>query len=200
MNTFIWGRRGLPRKQASILLFILVGYCLSAQESPIIPTPIKSLNVVALRVGNPVPKNFWDQTHLLFENGTTKEITLKEYKGKLLVLDFWSVGCANCIFHQKAMNHFRDNYKEEMAIIMVNPIRTKDDLLVIQNFEKRNAKHFPNGLKSIILDSYLQDMFLPVGFPMYIWINKHGLVETISYKNLLNKEISAPFITKPVIK
>lgn len=196
MNTFIWGRRGLPRKQASILLFILVGYCLSAQENNITSTNSKSLNVVSLRVGNSVTRTFWDQTHLLFENGSTKEITLRDYKGKLLILDFWSAACGNCIFHQKAMNHFRNNYKEDMEIIMVNPINTKDDLEKIQAFELKNKNDFPNRLKSIILDSYLQNMFLPTGFPTYIWINRLGYVETISYRNLLDIELPSPFIIK----
>jgi len=145
-------------------------------------------------VGQKVPTDFWDKKHTIYEDGKTRVITLKEFKGKVLVLDFWSVSCGNCIFHQKAISYFEEKYPQDLEVIMVNPQKTKDSLNHITAFEDRfRQEYFPNGFRSIILDKELSNLFAVRVFPTYVWITPGGMVQTISYWNFLNKDAEMRF-------
>ena len=145
-------------------------------------------------VGQKVPADFWDQKHTIYEDGKTRVITFKEFKGKVLVLDFWSVTCGNCIFHQKAISYFKEKFPEDLEVIMVNPLRTKDSLNQITAFEERyGQEYFPNGFRSIILDKELSNLFAVRAFPTYVWITPGGMVQTITFWNFLDKEAAMPF-------
>lgn len=150
-----------------------------------------------LIVGQKVSDEFWKREYLFYINGDTVRKSLKEYKGKLLVLDFWSTGCASCLFHQKEIDSFKSAYKKDMNVIMVNPVKTKDNIDRIKTFyqthyvlKNGNKRHF----ESIILDDYLHRIFQFSGYPHYIWINKEGYVQTQTFRNLLDRNYVAPFI------
>lgn len=145
-------------------------------------------------VGQKVPADFWDQKHTIYEDGKTRVITLKAFKGKVLVLDFWSVSCGNCIFHQKDISYFKEQYPEDLEVIMVNPLKTKDGLNQITAFEDRfRQEYFPNGFRSIILDKELSNLFAVRVFPTYVWITPGGMVQTITYWNFLNRDAEMRF-------
>lgn len=161
-------------------------------KTDIVPEHVIADNTIG--VGQKVPVEFWDQKHTIYEDGKTRVITLKEFKGKVLVLDFWSVSCGNCIFHQKAISYFKEKYPEDLEVIMVNPLRTKDNIDRITAFEERfGQEYFPNGFRSIILDNELTNLFGVRAFPTYVWITPGGMVQTITFWNFLNKDAEMRF-------
>lgn len=152
-----------------------------------------------LIVGQKVPDEFWEREQLFYINGDTVRKSLEEHKGKLLVLDFWSTSCASCLFHQKEIDSFKSAYKKDMNVIMVNPIKTKDNIDRIKTFYQNHyvlksgsRRHF----ESIILDDSLHRIFQFSGYPHYIWINKEGYVQTQTFRNLLDRNYVAPFIDR----
>ncbi|WP_185218108.1 TlpA family protein disulfide reductase [Sphingobacterium mizutaii] len=184
-----------------ILLFHILFSCpVKAQGSSIEPasTDVKYLPI--LRVGEKVPPEFWEIKHLLFENGQTREITLKEFKGKLLILDFWSTTCSICLKHQKEISHFKEKYKDQLAVFMVNPLKSYDNL----SFFKRRLKSLflslsesPSPILQASLkmkDEYLQSLFPSKGYPQYVWINSAGYVQLITFRNLVDRNYSSPYI------
>lgn len=182
-----------------ILLFHILFSCpVKAQGSSIEPasTDVKYLPI--LRVGEKVPAEFWEIKHLLFENGQTREITLKEFKGKLLILDFWSTTCSICLKHQKEISHFKEKYKDRLAVVMVNPLKSYDNLSILQQkIEEPFFKSFgitKSNFTSIVEDEYLQSLFPSKGYPQYVWINSAGYVQLITFRNLLDRNYSSPYI------
>lgn len=149
-----------------------------------------------LQIGHKVPEDFWTTEHLFYINGDTVRKTLEEHKGKMLVLDFWMIGCSKCFLHQKEISHFKSKYKDDLAVVMVNGIRTKNDYSRIHQFLTNDwikglgLTHF----SSIIESKYLEDLFVPPGYPSYYWINRLGYVQTITFRNLLDREYKAPFL------
>ncbi|WP_437920272.1 TlpA family protein disulfide reductase [Sphingobacterium sp. LRF_L2] len=157
------------------------------------------LSIKPLMVGEKVPEEFWNYEHLFFVNGDTIRKTLNAYRGKLLVLDFWSTTCSTCIFHQKEIGFFEDNYPNELNVVMVNPTKSKDDFLRIDAFYKRYyLKENNSELESIISDRFLESLFVFGGYPHFVWINKYGYIQTQTFRNYLDREYVAPFIdSKP---
>ncbi|MBL1411479.1 TlpA family protein disulfide reductase [Sphingobacterium faecale] len=152
--------------------------------------------VVTLKIGHKVPDEFWTHEHLFYVNGDTVRRNLQEYKGRLLILDFWMIGCSKCFLHQKEINHYKELYKDELAVVMVNGVKTKNNYASIHSY--LNNKWFLSlGLESfssIIESTYLEEMFQPDGYPMYYWINHFGILQTITFRNILDRNYVAPFL------
>ncbi len=165
--------------------------------SPAFGQDAEGLNrIVSLKVGDVVPDDFWTQEHLLYTNGDTVRTTLERYRGKLMVLDFWMVGCSKCFFHQSEINYFKSRYKDELAVVMVNGMRTKNDYKGIHKFLNGD---WVTGLgltsvSSIIESEYLDSLFNPSAYPAYYWINRMGILQTVTFRNLLDRDYSAPFL------
>ncbi|MVZ63121.1 TlpA family protein disulfide reductase [Sphingobacterium humi] len=152
---------------------------------------------LSLKVGDKVPEEFWTKKHLFFFSGDTIRMDLSNYKGKLLVLDFWSTTCASCIFHHKEIGRFQEAYENDISVIMVNPRNTKDNIERVTTFYQRNytlKDEKKRDFSSIILDDYLQGIFQFSGYPHYVWINKHGYIQTQTFRNFLDRNYVAPFI------
>ncbi|WP_343566105.1 TlpA disulfide reductase family protein [Sphingobacterium sp.] len=182
---------GVGRVMLYCIAFVSM-FSLSAQ------TPRKDSGVegpTSLSIGDKVRETFWTQKHLFFIDGDTIRANLSQLQGKLLVLDFWSTTCASCIFQQEEIDFFKKSFANDIAVLMVNPLKTKDSYDRIQIFYKRYYKDKPGKqLNSIILDASLQNMFQFMGYPHYVWINKHGYVQTQTFRNLLDRNYVAPFI------
>ena len=83
---------------------------------------------------------------------------------------------------------------EDLEVIMVNPLKTKDSLNQITAFEDRfRQEYFPDGIRSIILDKELSNLFAVRVFPTYVWITPGGMVQTITFWNFLNKDAEMRF-------
>lgn len=215
MKNFYWGRRELPKNNyqfsqissnnqtysiRKFFVLLLAFHILLISKSVLAQSPNPEAAAGSgnpprtVIVGQKVPTDFWDQKHTLYEDGKTRVITLKDFKGKVLVLDFWSVSCGNCIFHQKDISYFKEQYPEDLEVIMVNPLKTKDGLNQITAFENRfRQEYFPDGFRSIILDKELSNLFAVRGFPTYVWITPGGMVQTITFWNFLNKDAEMRF-------
>jgi len=147
-------------------------------------------------LGQKVPDDFWTKEHLFFINGDTVRKTLEEHRGKLLVLDFWFSGCAPCLLHQKEINYFKATYPDKLAVVMVNSRKTREDYQKIADYVAKGR--FRNAgmesLESIIEDSYLESLFPYTSYPSYFWINESGILQTHTFRNLLDRNYQAPFI------
>ncbi|WP_282637466.1 TlpA family protein disulfide reductase [Sphingobacterium thalpophilum] len=155
-------------------------------------------DIVPLKIGHKVPEEFWTKEHLFYINGDTVRRTLEQYKGKLLVLDFWMIGCSKCFLHQQEINYYKQLHRDDLAVIMVNGVKTKNNYASIHSFLKNEwfQSLRLDSFSSIIESSYLEQLLQPTGYPMYYWINEYGILQTVTYRNLLDRDYVAPFLEK----
>jgi len=185
-------------KRYSTLLSIL---CLVSMFSLSAQTPRKEsgadgLTQRPINIGDAVPDDFWKQEFTIYNNGHLSKSTLAPFRGKLLVLDFWSTTCSPCLIHQKEIAFFKNKYGNEINVVMVNSVRTRDDIQKVERLNQR-LKHNDFGFKSInsiIDDDYLHRLFPFNGFPFYVWINQNGNIQTYTMRNLLDRGYNAPFV------
>lgn len=155
-------------------------------------------DIQPLIVGNRVSPDFWTREHLFYVNGDTVRRSLESYKGKLLILDFWSTSCGPCLLHQKEMREVLKKYPNHFNVLMVNSVDTKDDLKRIDQFYKKNKEDYfrDHDFCTIIDDRRLYKQFPHLGFPSYVWINRINIFQLQTFRNLLDLSLTPPFLTK----
>ena len=122
---------------------------------------------------------------LTFLDSTKKQINLEDFKGNLILLNFWATWCAPCKEEMPSLDLLKDNsYLDNLKIFPIN---------VGQENEEK-AIDFFNELKIKNLDTYfdssitLAKKFSLRGIPTTILLNKDGLefariIGSINFEN-----------------
>ncbi|MFI5136244.1 MAG: TlpA family protein disulfide reductase [Sphingobacteriales bacterium] len=157
-----------------IMIYIaLAALCLNftahAEDNP---------NITALKIGDQVP----DITINNIINYPTTTAKISDFKGKLLILDFWATWCSSCLTHFPLADSLQNEFKDEIQILLVDAQNTKDTkekiLTTLQRFNKSGISKFV--LPSAINDTILEKMFPHFSIPHYVWIDQNGIVKSIT--------------------
>jgi thiol-disulfide isomerase/thioredoxin len=103
-----------------------------------------------------------------------KIFDLKDYKGKIIIINFWAKWCQNCMNEMPILNEIYRRYNiQGVEIIGVNLDHKKHFKEIL---EISNKLSYPNALISDVVDmSFLEPKFIPFN---YI-IDKKGKVVAI---------------------
>ena len=105
----------------------------------------------------------------LFDGGT---VTLSNFKGKLLVLNFWASWCPPCVAEMPAVQRAWEKYSKKGVNFLA--IATEDTRKDAVNFLRANKIRFPVAYdedSDAILRKYQGR-----GLPSTYFINRHGVV------------------------
>lgn len=125
-------------------------------------------------------------------------VNLKDYKGKLLLLDFWGVHCADCIASLPHMVELQKQFRDRVKILVV----TEDSNEQVDALWKRFSKS-PVDLKWVKAgqqlpfvtgDTLLSSMFPHTVLPTHVWIDTNQALKAIAYnKSTTASNIQAYF-------
>ena len=107
----------------------------------------------------------------IFEDFSCKEINLKDYNGKLVIINFWATWCAPCKEEMPHLNRLKS--KDEFKDVEIIPINIADE-------EYRKSKEFFEDLNINNLEIFygssldLAKEFKLRGIPTTIFIDKEG--------------------------
>ncbi|RQO77789.1 hypothetical protein DBR40_07380 [Pedobacter sp. KBW01] len=118
-------------------------------------------------------------------NGKTATMRSTELRGKLILLDFWNIWCSACIAGMPRMLKLEHQSGPDFQV-----------LLVTNNSAKQVGDHFnavrartkageavpgiPPGLRSVIADTVLHQLFPHRSVPHHVWIGRDGRVRFIA--------------------
>lgn len=140
----------------------------------------------SLEVGQKVPRDFWTREHLFYVNGDTVRKNLSEYKGKLLIFDFWATWCKSCIEGFPKIDLLQKKFNHNVNFILVNCSKTKDTKEKIKTFVDRYTSSYEIAQPMLILDEYLQNLFPHVGIPHFVWVNHDDTFLASTHPNEVN--------------
>jgi len=150
---------------------------------PTILTIAQSTQIHRLTIGDTVP----DITigHIL--NYKSPSAKLSDFKGKLIILDFWSVHCGGCVEFLPHMDSLQSYFGGALQVITVNTVATTDNEDKVKSFiqKYRVRTGFPLNFPFIILDTLLDRFFPHRVIPHYVLIDSNLIVRAITGPNEL---------------
>lgn len=129
----------------------------------------QSTNPHVQLIGNSAPE-------FRFSSFSGNEISLKKFKGKLVLLDFWETWCGYCIMAMPKLNRLQKEYKNYVNVI---GITTQNKEQVEKLIQKNNL-----GYSNIYADRSILDEYKISNRPTYVLINQKGKIATVTYGDL----------------
>lgn len=116
-------------------------------------------------------------------------VSINDFRGKLLILDVWSLGCGSCIAAFPKMEALQKEFDDKIQIITVT---SNSPVQLEAFFSKTTSKARMTTLPSIIQDSVIRLLFPHKYVPHHIWIAADGTVLAITNgSNASSKTIAA---------
>lgn len=120
-------------------------------------------------------------------NTEQERLRLSDFKGKLVILDFWATWCGSCMVAMPKLNDLQEKYKDRVQVIGV----TYEDKEKITDFcrsrEERLNKaftKFPTVTDDTILGAYFPRVYIP----HVVWIGTDGKVLAITDTDEVTEE------------
>ena len=148
-----------------IIKFFLFIICFSIFSSISQTNEDVPLNNMAI---NEIPKPI---SSLIFEDFSGKKINIKDYQGKLVIINFWATWCAPCKKEMPSLDKlYQDSSFKNLEILAVN-MEQPNQLKTKKFFTNLNIKKL-----KIFFDSELNFVkeFKLRGVPTTVLINKNG--------------------------
>ncbi|MEP6923658.1 MAG: TlpA disulfide reductase family protein [Pyrinomonadaceae bacterium] len=108
-----------------------------------------------------------------------KTYKLADLKGKVVVINFWSTRCVNCVDETPDLNALVDSYQGKEVIFLAF---AHDAMPNVQKFLKKNPFRYdiiPAGLQEMIVPygEPIGNGFFDIPFPTHILIDKDGIIQ-----------------------
>src|SRR5690606_29298136 len=170
------------------LLAVLTSMCLYARAQEDIEwTPAASGQSApvakGLQVGDTVPDVFIPKILRYHESSAH----LSDYRGKVLILDFWSTYCTICIFNMPYLHRLESSFEGELEVL---PVTRESESRITSFFESGNKYKALKGLlfPSVVEDTMLHNLFPTRSLPQLVVIDKEGVIRAFTTAEYLNEE------------
>ena len=121
--------------------------------------------------------------------GTTR--SLREYRGTIVLLNFWATWCQPCTKEMPAMEAAQEQLKEQgLTVIAVNEL---EDTTHVQAHIRKHGQTF-----TVLLDhdNQVANMYGVVGLPVTVFIDREGIVKKFVRGGLLTPELIRDTVTQ----
>lgn len=146
---------------------------------------ITQANAQQLQPGDKLPD-------LVFQNVLNYQsdsLSLKNFKEKILIIDFWNTRCVACFKAFPKLDSLKQYFGDRVEVVLVN---NEGKEYTQGFFKKRPSLHKPR-LPMITDGKRLSDLFPVDGYPYSVWI-KNGVVKYYSGTHVITKETINRFL------
>ncbi|UKB78574.1 TlpA family protein disulfide reductase [Chryseobacterium sp. MEBOG07] len=117
-------------------------------------------------------------------NYRSPNIRLSDFKGKLLVLDFWATWCSPCISMFPKTDSLQKLFKGKVEFLPVS----YQDRNTVESFLKKLNVNKGITVPTVTNDKQLHALFPHMEIPYYVWINGKGKVVAMTEAKEITKE------------
>jgi thiol-disulfide isomerase/thioredoxin len=120
-------------------------------------------------IGKPAPA-------FSFTSFSGDEVSLNQFKGKVVLLDFWECWCGHCLLAMPKLNRLQRQWKDGLTIIGI----VTENKQAIETLFKKNGLIYTNifANRDILEDYHVS------GRPMYVLIDQEGIISTVTLGDL----------------
>ncbi len=156
-------------------------YCLLVLLNPVVSQAQQQTEQQYPEVGKPCPD--FQLTDVRYYK--KKQVTLADFKGKWLILDFWHRHCSYCVASQPHIDSLQKIFDNQAQFLLVgytgSQFGNQSDHDAIQTLYEKNRRAHNLSL-SIAYDSLLFQRFDIKPTPYIIIVDPKGVVQGITYK------------------
>lgn len=149
-------------------LFIFLLWC----WKPARAQPLSSFDPPS--IGEKVPDVTIDNI-LHFRGPSAK---LSDFRGKLLILDFWATWCKPCVMMIPRMDSLEKQFEGHLQFLPVTYQTEKEVSVFREKLTKRTGLRIKGP--EVVGDQNLKALFPHSGVPHYIWIDQDGVLRAIT--------------------
>lgn len=117
-------------------------------------------------------------------NTKQTSINTRDFRGKMLILDFWATWCTPCVSLMPKMDSIQNLMRNEVQILPVT-YQAKAD---VQRLLNRSAKFKNITLPFVFADETFNRYFPHKELPHYVWIDSAGKVIAITGQNQITTD------------
>ncbi|MBW4443123.1 MAG: redoxin domain-containing protein [Plectolyngbya sp. WJT66-NPBG17] len=130
-------------------------------------------------------------TNLIWLN-VDRSLSLKEFRGRIVLLDFWTYGCINCIHSLPDLKYLEQKYGARLTIISVHSAKFENES-AIENIRQAILRYEIEHPVLVDRDFKVWESYAVRAYPTFVLINPKGyIVTTIAgegRRNLLDQLI-----------
>ncbi|WAC13263.1 TlpA family protein disulfide reductase [Dyadobacter pollutisoli] len=160
--------------------------------------PLKAQKISQIRplaIGDTVPDVAINRI-LHYQTASAKR---SDFKGKLLILDFWATWCSPCVSMIPKMDSLQNQFEGKVQFL---PVTTQPENTVTAfraKYEKRHGKRILHP--EVVSDSILGKFFYHNSLPHYVWIDRDGVVVAVTGMDQINSDKISSYLrrAKPVL-
>ncbi|MBX0335398.1 TlpA family protein disulfide reductase [Pontibacter sp. HSC-14F20] len=156
------------------ILFLLLAILLQLLPGFLLPLARAQAPPPALSIGQPLP----DITVTSILNSPVPSARLSDFRGKLLLLEFWSSWCGTCKAVMPKYEALQQEFPEELKILLVT--RDGEERVRETYLKWKNTDGKPYSLPTAVGDSTLDQLFPYRLVPHVVWIGANGIVKAIT--------------------
>lgn len=107
-----------------------------------------------------------------------EKITLSEYKGKVILLNFWFIGCVPCMGEIPDINQVYKTFKDSGVTLLSLALNTRDK---VHKFNAGKYSRLPEKIEYPIIPDCqkIADNYKVTGYPTTILIDKKGVIRLV---------------------
>ncbi|MBB2146804.1 redoxin family protein [Pedobacter sp. LMG 31464] len=137
-------------------------------------------NYSELHIGNRMPNIKLD----FKDSKSVNVVSFADLKGKLVIFDFWSTYCPDCVASFPYMEELQNKFKDKIQVILVNSVNSDEDInkLFENTLPSFKGKFIPRPkLPSIqgITGKNLLKLFPHLVEPFHAWVDPTGIVRLL---------------------
>jgi len=102
-----------------------------------------------------------------------KEVSLSDYKGKKVMLNFWATWCPPCKKEMPAMQQFSEEAGEDIVVLAVNMDPEND----VEGFALNYELTFPIVLDQPESGSLISEQYKIMSIPTTFFIDRDGIIQ-----------------------
>ncbi|MBS1666358.1 MAG: redoxin domain-containing protein [Bacteroidetes bacterium] len=106
-------------------------------------------------------------------NPAGPQLSTQDYKGKLVIIDFWNRWCGSCIEAFPKMEKLQKEFGDKIKILLVTTDKKEEVGKLFKRFK------IPE-LTILYGDTILNSMFPHIAVPHHVWINPNGRIQFIT--------------------